>query len=109
MRSRFWLLLGLSLVMLMALAGNVLAQDMTGDFEVVQAAAQAYLSSDKPPTMSADALWENLSDGDPDNDPFILSVRSPVKITRLPFSYSTTSVPSLTLSKSNSSPSRGTT
>ena len=77
MRSRFWLLLGLSLVMLMALAGNVLAQDMTGDFEVVQAAAQAYLSSDKPPTMSADALWENLSDGDPDNDPFILSVRSP--------------------------------
>jgi rhodanese-related sulfurtransferase len=77
MRSRFWLLLGLSLVMVMALAGQVLAQDMTGDFDVVQAAAQAYLSSDKPPTISADALWENLSDGDPDNDPFILSVRSP--------------------------------
>ena len=54
-----------------------MAQEPTGDFAVVQAAVDQYLSSGKAPVISADALWENLSDGDPDNDPFILSVRAP--------------------------------
>jgi rhodanese-related sulfurtransferase len=46
-------------------------------FEAVRAAAEAYVTSDKAPVLSAEALFENLNDGDPDNDPFILSVRSP--------------------------------
>jgi rhodanese-related sulfurtransferase len=54
-----------------------MAQEPTGDFAVVQAAADQYLSSGKAPVITADALFENLNDGDPDNDPFILSVRSP--------------------------------
>jgi rhodanese-related sulfurtransferase len=77
MKSRVLFLVSLTLVLLVGLVGGAAAQDMSGDFAVVQAAADAYLSSDKAPTISADALWENLSDGDPDNDPFILSVRSP--------------------------------
>ncbi|MEA3334544.1 MAG: rhodanese-like domain-containing protein [Chloroflexota bacterium] len=48
-----------------------------GAFEAVQAAAEAYVTSDAKPVMTADALFENLNDGDPDNDPFVVSVRSP--------------------------------
>jgi rhodanese-related sulfurtransferase len=51
------------------------AADPTGDLAVIQKAADAYLSSDKAPVISADALFENLNDGDTDNDPFVLSVR----------------------------------
>jgi rhodanese-related sulfurtransferase len=47
------------------------------EFEVVRAAAEEYLGSGKAPVISADALWENLNDGDESNDPFIVSVRSP--------------------------------
>ena len=39
------------------------------------AAAYAYLQNG-PKTIVADALFENLNDGDEDNDPFIISVRS---------------------------------
>jgi rhodanese-related sulfurtransferase len=53
------------------------AADPTGDLAVIQKAADAYLSSDKKPVISADALFENLNDGDTSNDPFIVSVRSP--------------------------------
>ncbi len=42
---------------------------------IAQARAQAMLGDWKP-VMSADALYENLNDGDEANDPFILSVRS---------------------------------
>ncbi|MGD2147566.1 MAG: rhodanese-like domain-containing protein, partial [Anaerolineae bacterium] len=42
---------------------------------IVQARAQALLADWKP-TVSADGLYENLTDGDETNDPFILSVRS---------------------------------
>jgi rhodanese-related sulfurtransferase len=76
MKSKVFILLGVSLVLLFGLVANVAAQEPGGDFEVVRAAADAYLSSDASPVISADALWENLSDGDPDNDPFVLSVRS---------------------------------
>jgi rhodanese-related sulfurtransferase len=42
---------------------------------IAQARAQAILADWKP-TISADALYENLMDGDESNDPFVLSVRS---------------------------------
>jgi rhodanese-related sulfurtransferase len=77
MKFRVFVSVALALLVLSGLASTVAAQDPTGDAAVVQAAAEEYLSSDKAPVISADALWENLNDGDPDNDPFILSVRSP--------------------------------
>jgi len=46
-------------------------------YEEVRVAAEDYLGSGKAPVISADALFENLNDGDEDNDPFILSVRAP--------------------------------
>jgi rhodanese-related sulfurtransferase len=49
----------------------------TDEADVVRTAIDNYLSSDKAPTISADALFENLNDGDETNDPVILSVRSP--------------------------------
>ena len=73
--KRVMFLIGLSLLLLFGLATNVAAQEADGDFEVVRAAADAYLGSGAAPVIKADALWENLSDGDPDNDPFIVSVR----------------------------------
>jgi len=41
----------------------------------IKAAANAYFSGGTK-NIKADALYENLNDGDPENDPFILSVRS---------------------------------
>jgi rhodanese-related sulfurtransferase len=67
----------LVLVLALTMTANVWAADPTGELAVIQAAADGYLSSDKKPVISADALFENLNDGDTDNDPFILSVRSP--------------------------------
>ena len=49
----------------------------TGEAEVIRTAVDNYLSSGKAPTISADALFENLNDGDESNDPVILSVRKP--------------------------------
>lgn len=66
-----------ALLLAFGLTTTALAQEPTGDFAAVQAAADAYLSSGAAPTISADALWENMNDGDPENDPFILSVRAP--------------------------------
>lgn len=77
MKIRGLLIITLTMLLLFGLASSVAAQEPTADFAVVQAAAEKYLSSGKAPVISADALWENLSDGDPDNDPFILSVRKP--------------------------------
>jgi rhodanese-related sulfurtransferase len=42
--------------------------------EIIAAAANAWLADAKP-TISAEALFDLLNDGDEDNDPFILSVR----------------------------------
>jgi rhodanese-related sulfurtransferase len=53
-----------------------LATGETDPTAVAKARAQAFLADWKP-VMKADALFENLSDGDEANDPFILSVRSP--------------------------------
>jgi rhodanese-related sulfurtransferase len=65
------------LALVLAMTTTVWAADPAGDLAVIQAAAEAYLSSGKAPVISADALFENLNDGDTANDPFILSVRSP--------------------------------
>ncbi len=48
----------------------------TAAVDIALAAAQGFLA-DWTPTMGADALFENLSDGDESNDPFVLSVRAP--------------------------------
>ncbi len=49
----------------------------TSSSEVIREAADAYLSSDKAPNILAEELYGILYDGNPNNDPFILSVRSP--------------------------------
>ena len=67
----------LVLVVALTMTATVWAADPTGELAVIQAAADAYLSSDKAPVISAAALFENLNDGDTANDPFIVSVRSP--------------------------------
>ncbi|MEJ2733270.1 MAG: rhodanese-like domain-containing protein [Anaerolineae bacterium] len=64
--------LNLVLVLSLLLGGVALAQE--GDFGVVQRTAEAQLDGWSP-VISADALYENLNDGDTSNDPFIVSVR----------------------------------
>jgi rhodanese-related sulfurtransferase len=76
MKSRLLVILVVSALLAFGLVNVALAQEPSGDAAVVQAAAEAYLSSGKAPTISADALWENMNDGDASNDPFIVSVRS---------------------------------
>jgi rhodanese-related sulfurtransferase len=76
MKLRVSLFIIIGLLLLFGLVSTAAAQEPSGDFAVVQAAADAYLSSGKAPVISADALWENLSDGDAENDPLIVSVRS---------------------------------
>jgi rhodanese-related sulfurtransferase len=66
-------LLNLVLVLSLLLGTAVMAQE--GDFGVVQRTADAALDGWSP-VISADALYENLMDGDDSNDPFIVSVRS---------------------------------
>lgn len=44
--------------------------------DIIQAAVEAYLTSSPSPVISAQALYDNLNDGDTTNDPFILSVRA---------------------------------
>ena len=65
--------LNLVLVLSLLLGTAALAQE--GDFGVVQRTADAALDGWSP-VISADALYENLMDGDTSNDPFIVSVRS---------------------------------
>ena len=65
--------LNLVLVLSLLLGTAALAQE--GDFGVVQRTADAALDGWSP-VISADALYENLNDGDTSNDPFIVSVRS---------------------------------
>ncbi|MGD9146604.1 MAG: rhodanese-like domain-containing protein [Anaerolineae bacterium] len=67
-------LLNLVLVLSLLLGTAALAQD--GDFGVIQRTAEAQLDGWSP-VISADALYENLNDGDDSNNPFIVSVRAP--------------------------------
>jgi rhodanese-related sulfurtransferase len=65
--------LNLVLVVSLLLGSVALAQE--GDFGVIQRTAESQLDGWKP-VITADALYENLNDGDTSNDPFIVSVRS---------------------------------
>jgi len=53
----------------------VLETGETDAVAIAKASAQTFLAEWKP-TMAADALYENLNDGDDSNDPFVVSVRS---------------------------------
>jgi rhodanese-related sulfurtransferase len=52
---------------------NTTSQDT---FEIVRAAAESYVAGTQPPVTTAQALFDNLNDGDTSNDPLIISVRS---------------------------------
>ncbi|RMD94015.1 MAG: rhodanese-like domain-containing protein [Calditrichaeota bacterium] len=47
------------------------------EFEILQPAADAYTGSTQPPVVSAQTVFDNINDGNPANDYFILSVRKP--------------------------------
>jgi len=66
----------LNLVLVLSLLLGTAAFAQEGDFGVVQRTADAALDGWSP-VISADALYENLNDGDTSNDPFIVSVRAP--------------------------------
>jgi rhodanese-related sulfurtransferase len=65
----------LNLVLVLSLLLGAAAFAQEGDFGVVQRTADSALDGWSP-TISADALYDNLMDGDTSNDPFIVSVRS---------------------------------
>ncbi|MEJ2733032.1 MAG: rhodanese-like domain-containing protein [Anaerolineae bacterium] len=62
--------------MALALIVALLPADQVGQAQdLLQAQADAYFS-EGPRTLQAADLFENLNDGDPDNDPYIISLRS---------------------------------
>jgi rhodanese-related sulfurtransferase len=65
-----------NLVLVLSLLLGTAAFAQEGDFGVIQRTAEAALDGWSP-VISADALFENLNDGDTSNDPFIVSVRAP--------------------------------
>ena len=77
MLKKSLLIITLLVVLGLVLPGLALAQEPSGDFEVVRAKVEAWLASQPKPVITVDAVFENLHDGDTSNDPFILSVRSP--------------------------------
>jgi rhodanese-related sulfurtransferase len=66
----------LNLVLVLSLLLGTVACAQEGDFGVIQRTAEAALDGWKP-VITAEALFENLNDGDTSNDPFIVSVRAP--------------------------------
>ena len=73
------LLLSLSLSIFIASCGDD-DEGITGagvsESEVLQTSLDAYTGGTKAPTIAAQALFDNLNDGDAGNDPVVLSVRS---------------------------------
>ena len=59
------------------LAISIVITGCTSSSEIIRESADTYLSSDKAPNISAEELHALLYDDNPENDPFILSVRSP--------------------------------
>jgi rhodanese-related sulfurtransferase len=47
-----------------------------GDDEDIAGAANDYFTAGRSATLSAQALYDNLADGDASNDPFVMSIRS---------------------------------
>lgn len=71
-------MVALLLVFSIVLVGQVIGSELTASqLVVMREAADAYLSSGKPANITAQDLFALLSDDDPANNPFILSVRSP--------------------------------
>ncbi|MFZ5918817.1 MAG: rhodanese-like domain-containing protein [Chloroflexota bacterium] len=75
MHKKLSIAIVLTLVVSLLLGSVAIAQEPSGDFGVIQRAADAYLTS-ATPVITADALYALLNDGDASNDPFIVSVRS---------------------------------
>ena len=77
MSKRISILIVLLVLLGLVLSSPALAQGPTGDFEVVRSKVEEWLASKPQAVITVDALFENLSDGDTSNDPFVLSVRKP--------------------------------
>lgn len=77
MSKKVTLILTVCLMLVLVIPGAAQAEDPTGDFAVVQAKIATWLAENPKPVITVDAVFENMSDGDTSNDPFILSVRSP--------------------------------
>lgn len=77
MSKRISILIALLVILGLALSSPALAQEPTGDFEVVRSKVEEWLTSKPTAVTTVDALFENLNDGDVSNDPFVLSVRKP--------------------------------
>lgn len=77
MSKRLSIIIATLIIFGMIIPGLALAQEPTGDFEVVRSKIEAWLATNPQPVITVDALFETLNDGDPSNDPFVLSVRSP--------------------------------
>mgnify|MGYP003573969841 FL=1 len=77
MRRKLQIIIATVAILSLLLTGTALAQEPDSDFEVVRAKVEEWLATQPKAVITADAVFENLSDGDESNDPFILSVRSP--------------------------------
>jgi rhodanese-related sulfurtransferase len=77
MLKRISIIIALLIILSLTLSGTVLAQEPTGDFEVVRSKIAEWLATSPKPAITVDAVFENMNDGDASNDPFILSVRRP--------------------------------
>ena len=77
MFKKLSLIFALLIIVGLVMPGLAVGQEPSGDFEVVQSKVEEWLASQPKAVITADALFENLSDGDPSNDPYVLSVRSP--------------------------------
>lgn len=77
MSQKVTVILTVCIMLLLAIPGAVQADGPTGDFAVVQAKIAAWLAENPKPVISVEAVFDNISDGDTSNNPFILSVRGP--------------------------------
>ena len=77
MTKRLSIIIAVLVMVSMILPGLAMAQEPTEDFETVRTAIEEWLATGPKAVVTADALFENLSDGDESNDPLIISVRSP--------------------------------
>jgi rhodanese-related sulfurtransferase len=77
MLKRISIIVAVLVISSMVLPGLAMAQEPSGDFEVVRARIDEWLSSGPKAVVTVDTVFENLNDGDESNDPFVLSVRSP--------------------------------
>ena len=77
MRRKLQLIIATVAILSLLMTGAALAQEPDSDFEVVRTKVEEWLATQPKAVIAADAVFENLSDGDESNDPFIISVRAP--------------------------------